>query len=274
MESPTPELHSRPSMAACIIGDEILNGKIEDTNTRYLARTCFSYGMELKRVEVVGDEFADIADAVQRLSARYDFVVTTGGIGPTHDDITYEAIARAFGRELKYHDETLERMDRLATNKTQLATLDKEALSARRRMALLPTPCRVTYLRDDFWVPLAIIDNVHIFPGVPKIFRAMLDSWFANHLFKHAPTSPKLIPQPFVRLTIATRWPESKIAKYLTQLQEKVTTQRVKIGSYPLWQNPRAAVVITFVGTDPVLLQECADQIKQAVEGFDWVDNE
>jgi molybdenum cofactor synthesis domain-containing protein len=88
--------------AAClIIGDEVLNGKTKDSNSHYLSKLCFSYGIQLKRIEVIPDDCGDIVKSVKNLVAAHDFVFTSGGIGPTHDDITYKSIAKAFYMPLK-----------------------------------------------------------------------------------------------------------------------------------------------------------------------------
>ncbi|RKP37156.1 putative molybdopterin binding domain-containing protein [Dimargaris cristalligena] len=299
-----------PSIAACIIGDEILNGKIQDTNVRYLARACFQLGLTLQRVEMVADDHADIAEAVRRLAARYDHVITTGGIGPTHDDITYEALARAFGDgKLVYHQPTLDRMERISPSQqpsprsrsinSSRGTADETsavaaaaAHHARRRMALLPEHAQVVFPCEHLWVPIATVENVAIFPGIPALFQTMLDAWLPTLLIPSSP-SPSLRPteptststpnppphtrlavRPFQRVAIATHWPESRIAAPLTELQAQVADQKIKIGSYPLWQDPRAKVVITFVGRDPERLTRCAELIKRQVEGFDWQEEE
>jgi len=101
--------------AAClVIGDEVLGGKTVDTNSAYMAKFCFGLGMALKRVEVIADDESEIIEAVRRMSDNYDFVVTSGGIGPTHDDITYQSIAKAFGLPLKLHDESYEKMKKFS----------------------------------------------------------------------------------------------------------------------------------------------------------------
>jgi molybdenum cofactor synthesis domain-containing protein len=103
-----------------IIGDEVLNGKTKDSNSNYFAKWCFDRGIDVRRIEVIPDDEDDIVEAARRMTSKYDFVITSGGIGPTPDDITYQSIAKAFdGEPLEYHDETLRRM--------------QENLQARRR---------------------------------------------------------------------------------------------------------------------------------------------
>merc|ERR1712093_135831 len=101
--------------AAClIIGDEVLGGKTVDTNSAYMAKFCFQLGMALKRIEVIADDEDEIVEAVKRMSTNYDFVVTSGGIGPTHDDITYQSIAKAFSLPLILHDEAYAKMKKFS----------------------------------------------------------------------------------------------------------------------------------------------------------------
>ncbi|KAI0478464.1 MoaB/Mog domain-containing protein [Xylariaceae sp. FL0804] len=129
--------------AAClIIGDEVLGGKTTDTNSSYMAKWCFSLGMNLKRVEVIEDDEDEIMEAVRRMSDRYDFVVTSGGIGPTHDDITYPSVAKAFGLSLALHSEGYARMRRLSKPHKSEPNfswdVDSPARTARLRMMQLP----------------------------------------------------------------------------------------------------------------------------------------
>merc|ERR1712098_700199 len=94
--------------AGCIIiGDEVLGGKTVDTNSAYFAKFCFSLGIQLKRIEVIADDEEEIIEAARRMSKNYDLVVTSGGIGPTHDDITYQSIAKAFNLPLELHETTV-----------------------------------------------------------------------------------------------------------------------------------------------------------------------
>lgn len=160
--------------AGClIIGDEVLNGKTRDSNSNYLARWCFDLGIELKRIEVIADDEDEISEAVRRFAQNYDFVVTSGGIGPTPDDITYESQAKAFGAmPLEYHDETLKRMEAHQKTRSYSHEQTEEMLTARKRMALFPTDgegCSVDVIFpcEELWVPVVRMKGrVHILPGV------------------------------------------------------------------------------------------------------------
>ncbi|GAB7350783.1 hypothetical protein MBLNU459_g1324t1 [Dothideomycetes sp. NU459] len=259
--------------AAClIIGDEVLGGKTVDTNSAYLAKFCFSLGINLKRIEVIGDEEAEISEAVTRMSAAYDFVVTSGGIGPTHDDITYASIAGAFGLPLVLHDETFSRMKRLSRPHPSQPHFDWEtpsaALEAKKRMVILPRDekladdLQVVFTSDDLWVPVAVVNgNVHILPGVPRLFERMLTG-----------LKPKLLPRltdpegkGVYRVLFSTPLAESAVAEYLTALSKKVESKGVKVGSYPRWGKSRNTV--TLVGRDKEFMDSLIPEVEKGVNG-------
>lgn len=139
-----PDAHMVRTAACLIIGDEVLNGKTHDSNSNTMAKLCFELGIEMKRVEVIPDDEETIVETVRRLSRTYDWVVTSGGIGPTPDDITYASLARAFHAEpLEYNQETIRRMD--IGNKRRFGDVQvpEEVVTARRRMALFPSKAEV-----------------------------------------------------------------------------------------------------------------------------------
>ncbi|KAJ5997588.1 hypothetical protein N7522_009248 [Penicillium canescens] len=259
--------------AAClIIGDEVLGGKTIDTNSPYLAKFCFSLGMQLKRVEVIPDDEEDIMEAVQRMSSRYDFVVTSGGIGPTHDDITYSSIAKAFGLKLQLHQPAFERMKRLSKPHPMQPNFDWETpspgLNAKLRMVELPFDPKIpaedqaVFVADDMWVPIAVVNgNVHILPGVPRLFERLLEN-----------LRPRLIPRLMdpegkgtFRCLISTPLPESAVAPYLTELAAKVESNGVKVGSYPRWGKKRNTV--TLVGADKAFIESLIAEVEEGVQG-------
>jgi molybdenum cofactor synthesis domain-containing protein len=149
--------------AVLIIGDEILSGRTQDTNLRDIARYLGVHGVDVAEVRIVPDVIAEIADAVNHLRGRYDYVVTTGGIGPTHDDITADAIAAAFGVELYEHPDIIAIMQ------------DKwELTAARRRMARIPVGGDL--VKNPVQGPPGFtIGNVFVLAGVPAIMRGMLE---------------------------------------------------------------------------------------------------
>ena len=155
--------------AMLFIGDEILSGRTKDRNIGHLADILTAVGIDLKEVRIVSDDEDDIAAAVNALRTRYDYVFTTGGIGPTHDDITADSVARAFGVPCVYHDEAYAQLE------AHYARRGMEFTEARKRMARIPLGAS---LIDN---PISIapgfrIGNVHVMAGVPAIFQAMLDN--------------------------------------------------------------------------------------------------
>jgi len=259
--------------AAClIIGDEVLGGKTVDTNSAYMAKFSFNLGMNLKRIEVIADDEEEIVEAVQRMSDKYDFVVTSGGIGPTHDDITYQSIAKAFGLPLILHDEAYARMKRLSKRHPSQANFswdeDSPARRAKLRMVELPTDesrddrMQVIFPTEDLWVPVAVINgNVHVLPGVPSLFQKLLDD-----------LKPYLLPRlqnpegkGIHRILISTPLPESEVAPYLTELAGRIESKGIKVGSYPRWGKARNTV--TLVGRDQDLLESLVHEVEKNVEG-------
>ncbi|KAE8391961.1 MoaB/Mog domain-containing protein [Aspergillus alliaceus] len=259
--------------AAClIIGDEVLGGKTIDTNSAYFAKYCFSLGIQLKRVEVIADDESEIIEAVRRMSSNYDFVVTSGGIGPTHDDITYESIAKAFGLKLKLHRAAFDRMKKLSKPHPMQPQFDWDTpspgLTAKLRMVelphddTLPEEQQAIFVADDMWVPVAIVNgNVHILPGVPRLFERLLE-----HL------KPTLLPRltnpegkGIYRYLFSTPLPESAVAPYLTDLATRTSSQGIKVGSYPRWGKKRNTV--TLVGTDQNFMDSLVSEVEQNVQG-------
>ncbi|KAI8956155.1 molybdopterin binding domain-containing protein [Xylaria longipes] len=259
--------------AAClIIGDEVLGGKTVDTNSAFMAKWCFTLGMNLKRVETIEDDEDEIIEAVRRMSNRYDFVVTSGGIGPTHDDITYQSIAKAFGLPLKLHGEAYERMKKLSKpNKSQPNfswDVDSPAKTARLRMVELPIDesrdvnKQVLFPRDELWVPVSVVNgNVHILPGVPRLFEGLLEGLKPFIVDRLVDPEGKGI----CRVIISTPLPESAVAGYLTGLAAKVAPKGVKVGSYPRWGKKNNSV--TLVGRDRDYLESLVAEVVANVEG-------
>ncbi|KAK1988453.1 molybdenum cofactor synthesis domain-containing protein [Colletotrichum cereale] len=258
--------------AAClIIGDEVLGGKTVDTNSAYMAKWCFSLGINLKRVEVIEDDESEIVEAVRRMSDRYDFVVTSGGIGPTHDDITYQSIAKAFDLPLVLNQDAFERMKRLSGPRPDLPPfswdVDSPALQAKLRMVILPTdekrdPAQqFLFPHKDLWVPVNVVNgNIHILPGIPRLFEKLLDGLKPGILPRL--TDPE--GKGLCRVLISTPLPESTVAAYLTQLAAKVGPKGVKVGSYPRWgQNG----TVTLVGRDQAYIESIVDEVVEGVDG-------
>ncbi|KAG8360708.1 hypothetical protein FVEN_g1830 [Fusarium venenatum] len=261
------------STAAClIIGDEVLGGKTVDTNSAYLAKWCFNLGISLKRIEVIADDESEIIEAVRRMSDGYDFVVTSGGIGPTHDDITYQSIATAFNLPLKLHQETFEKMKLLSKPHPNQPKFDWEvdspARRAKLRMAELPTDesrdlkKQALFPQEDLWVPVSVVNgNIHILPGVPRLFQRLLEG-LKPHILPRL-TDPE--GKGTHRVLFSTPIPESGVAEFLTTLAAKIEPKGVKVGSYPRWGKENNTV--TLVGRDLDYLESLVEEVEAGIQG-------
>ena len=155
----------RVTAAVLIIGDEILSGRTQDTNLNFIAKYLGTYGVDLAEARVVPDIKQEIIEALNHLRARYDYVITTGGIGPTHDDITADCVAEAFGVELYEHPEIVEMMAK---------RWGGEVNAARRRMARVPVGGSL--VKNSVQGPPGFqIGNVFVLAGVPMVMRGMMD---------------------------------------------------------------------------------------------------
>ncbi len=231
----------RPTRTAAglIIGDEILSGKIREANVFELARVLRNRGVELARVVVIPDSIPVIVHEVQQLSKAYDHVFTSGGVGPTHDDVTIAAIAEAFDVPV-VRDPDLERVlrdyygDDVTENHLLLANVPEGV----KKLRIARTP----------W-PLAVIENVWILPGIPEVFRMKLEI-----VHEHLEASA-----PFVTRSVFTKLDEAALKPFLDETVSQFP--KVAIGSYPRWQDPKYETKVTFDGTDK-------DAVERAFEDF------
>ncbi|CAO3616777.1 unnamed protein product [Cunninghamella echinulata] len=256
------------SAACLVIGDEILTGKIQNVNSYCLAKFLFELGIELKRIEVVGDNEYDISEAIKKLSVNHDFVFTSGGIGITHDDITYASIAKAFNLTLALDPFTWEKVLLLrskqlsssTTKTTEIAPLD-----GYKQMATFPSPSQHIRAHDQIPIPIILVNNnVYILPGIPRLFKLLLHS-LSHHIKQKITTTTT----PFYRRQIGSKKPEGIIANLLTELQKSVQKDNIKIGSYPKLNDPNLSVVISLVGKDTSKLDEITKIIVEKIDG--WV---
>ena len=230
--------------AIVVVGNEILSGRTQDKNVAYIAQKLSDVGINLAQVRVIPDIEAEIVDAVNYLRLKYTYVFTTGGIGPTHDDITSASVAVAFGRKFERNPDALKR----------LRDHYKEELNdARARMADMP---RDVDLIDNpvSAAPGFKIDNVFVMAGVPAIMQAMFDA---------------VLPQlkqgkPLKSRTLSTHLPEGKIAYALGEIQVKHPD--VSIGSYPFFHEGHVGVSVVLRADDDFALQKAATAVKHLFE--------
>lgn len=249
---------SPPTAAFLVIGDEILSGSITDANTPWLAKFLHSRGVDLIRVEYVPDDVPDIANTCIRLRERVGpqgFVFTSGGIGPTHDDKTYEAISKALGLSLSPHHPTIELM------KEHYSSRGIELNESRLRMALLPDPCDVL-VTPGSWVPLVVAGgNVYILPGIPRLFQSMIEAHIDR--FK-GPQSHSV--------SLYSHVGEGDLAKALSGIAS--AHPKVRIGSYPNtkfdFNNPKNTlahrVKLVFEGRDIEAVEAAVQDAKNCID--------
>ncbi|ORX63003.1 Molybdopterin binding protein [Hesseltinella vesiculosa] len=223
-------------------------------------------GITLKKIEVVPDDTKAIADSVTQLSSHHHIVFTSGGIGPTMDDISYDAIAKAYGVDLSLDDETCQRMKDMAQRQSNDPVW--ELTDARKRMALFPTGANILRVDPKLWVPVVVVNNnIHILPGVPRLFEQLVHG-LRPHI-EQTMASLHMTPTKFHRVEIATSESEGIIAPVLNTLQDKFAN--VSIGSYPKWglgpQGER--VVVSIVGKDEQCVHQAAKEIQEGIQG--WV---
>ncbi|WP_427939347.1 competence/damage-inducible protein A [Achromobacter marplatensis] len=234
-----------PGVAMIVIGDELLSGRTRDSNMHHLAGELTKAGFDLREVRVVGDDQDAIAGAVNSLRATHDQVFTSGGIGPTHDDITADSVAAAFGLPIGVRE------DAKAILEEHCRRHGIEMNAARLRMARVPEGA-VLIDNPVSSAPGFSLDNVHVLAGVPAIFEAMVASVLPT-LVGGAP-----IHSEAVRVNL----PEGEIAGPLRRIAEAYAG--LSFGSYPFVLHGRFGVNLVVRGTDPELLGSAVTELQEA----------
>lgn len=235
---------TNPTAAMLVIGDEILSGRTRDSNMHYLAGELTRIGITLREVRVVADEHPDIVAAVQALSARYAQVFTSGGIGPTHDDITADAVAEAMGATIGH------RADAMALLQAHYDRAGLPFNEARQRMARIPEGA--TLIDNPVsTAPGFTIGNVHVMAGVPNIFQAMVAS-----------VLPKLTGgPPLLSQSLRVNRGEGEIAAPFGALAAEFPD--LSMGSYPFIQNGAHGTNLVIRGTDPGRVDQAMVRLTQ-----------
>jgi molybdenum cofactor synthesis domain-containing protein len=229
-----------------VIGDEILSGRTKDVNIGAVADFCTDLGIDLTEVRVVSDVEAAIIEAVQALSARYTYVFTTGGIGPTHDDITADAVAKAFGVALPINPEARAMLE------ARWKTTGTEVTEARLRMARIPEGASLI-VNSVSAAPGFRIGNVHVMAGVPVIMRAMLEA-----------IAPTLKGGKKIRsITVKAAVGEGTLGGPLGALQAEYPD--VKMGSYPQMGQDRVMTELVLRSSDEARLAEAGEKVRAMV---------
>ncbi|MEL6507726.1 MAG: molybdopterin-binding protein [Pseudomonadota bacterium] len=248
-----------PSISAAMvaIGDELLSGRTRDANIHHLSGWLTERGIRLVEVRIIEDDLGAIAAAVNALRTRFDYVFTSGGIGPTHDDITYEAIARAFDRPCTPHPEAMALITTWYEAKGQAVTPE------RARMALMPEGATLIH-NTASGAPGVQLDNVFVLAGVPRIFQAMLTA-----------IDPVLTRgvRRYSKAVTAHGLPESKLARQLADIQAALNG--VSIGSYPI-DGDEWGVTVVVRSESEMLVNQVIVSVRAAMQalGADPVDGD
>ena len=233
----------QPSAAMLVIGDELLSGRTHDANMHYLAKELTEIGISLTEARFIRDDPAAIVSSIIELSKRFDYLFTSGGIGPTHDDITTDCVAEAFEKKASIRPDALKILQEYYDGK------DIELNEARLRMARIPETAE---LIDNpiSAAPGYVIENVYVMAGVPKIFQSMLKT-----------VTPKLEKGlPTLSLSVKIYKGEGDIA---LDLEEMVKTfDQLNFGSYPFSEKGVHGTNIVIRGTDKKLMEEAEDKVR------------
>ena len=228
-----------------IIGNEILSGRTKDLNTSVLSKWLNSIGIKVVEVRAIPDIEEIIINTVNELKQKFDYVFTSGGIGPTHDDITSESVSKAFSLKYEIHKEAYKILEKYyGTN---------EFNEGRQRMSWMPSKANLI-LNPASGAPGFYVENVFCLPGVPSILESMLPSL----------TNKVVGGEPILSKTISLRTLESEIAKPLKQVQEK--NKDVDIGSYPFFKKGRIGVSIVLRSRDQSKIDKCNSQILEFIK--------
>lgn len=229
--------------AMVVIGDELLSGKIAEQNVMPLARALLALGIRLSRVVVIPDDVRVIAEEVRRLSDQADIVFTSGGIGPTHDDVSVEGVARALGADV--------------VESPELVGLLESVYGARfsalhRRMARVPRGSTLLMSKDVRW-PAIVCGKVWMLPGVPELFR-MRVGVLREHMRG---------PRPIYGAEVLSRAEEADITGQIDVVVARYPD--VQVGSYPKWADPAYKTRVTFDGIDEGRVTQAASDFRELI---------
>jgi molybdenum cofactor synthesis domain-containing protein len=229
-----------PTAAAVIIGDEILSGKFPDENGPFLVARLRALGCDLRRLVVIGDGVAEIADEVALCAARYDHVITTGGVGPTHDDRTLEGIGAAFGVPCERRPELVALLDRYGLERSE----------TNLRMATVPVGAELVLPKLAAF-PVVRVRNVWVFPGIPKLMRSKFEE-----------VAPAFAGEQVLCVRLLVDRPETEIAGVLADGASHHPV--VTIGSYPRFESDYQ-VMVTLESRDVEALRAATEALQAAL---------
>ena len=235
---------NKVNAAIIIIGNEILSGRTQDANLAYISKWLNTYGVQVKEAKIIPDLENEIINNINELRKKFNYIFTTGGIGPTHDDITAKSVAKAFNLKYEFHKEAF-------------AILKKyykagEFNEGRQKMAKMPYNARLIF-NPSSGAPGFIVENVFCLPGIPSILQSMLGD-LKNEI---------LGGKPLISKTINLGTVESEIALPLKEIQEK--NNKVEIGSYPFIKAGKVGVAIVLRSEDESEISICNEQILELI---------
>ena len=233
------------SAAIVIIGNEILSGRTQDINVSFLAKWLNDLGVSVEEVRIIEDKEESIVKTIKEVKNNFKYVFTTGGIGPTHDDITSKSIAKAFNLSCGYHKEAYDILEKYYK--------PGEFNEGRKKMAKIPEQATLIYNHSS-GAPGFIVKNVFCLPGVPSILKSMVEG------LKNKIIGGKKI----LSKTISVSTVESEIAKTLEIIQNKF--KDIEIGSYPFFKMGKVGVSIVMRSTEKNKIEDCSKQIVSFIQ--------
>ena len=241
MSDTTENRSSKVTAGLVIIGDEILKGHTKDLNASFLLSKLWSNGIHVKKVSFVPDDVKSISDEVLEYSNKYSLVITAGGIGPTHDDVTYEAVAKAVNEPLKWNDELAEVIKRV-TKKDSLASIEK--------MVLVPASSKLYFGVDNSAkFPLLSVKNIYLFPGIPEYLQQSFQK--NEKLFSG--------DSKFLLMKIYLSADEDAITDACNKVDK--AHSHVHLGSYPILRNHVYKTKLTLESEDSIKLEAAYDDL-------------
>jgi len=237
--------NKKPEAAIIVIGNEILSGRTQDVNVSFLSKWLNELGVRVCEVRIIEDKEESIVNCIKEIKNKFKYVFTTGGIGPTHDDITSRSIAKAFKLKYNFHKEAYKILEEYYT--------PAKFSEGRKKMAKIPQGASLIY-NPSSGAPGFVIENVYCLPGVPSILKSMVSG------LKNKIVGGKKI----LSKTISVQSVESEIAKSLENIQNKFKS--VEIGSYPFFRLGKIGVSIVIRSTDKKKIDGCHKEIVSFLE--------
>ena len=233
---------ANPTAAICVIGDEILSGRTKDKNIGWLAERLTEIGIQLTEARIIADVKDTIIRHISDLSATNDYIFTSGGIGPTHDDITTESVAAAFGVAIERNQEAMRRL------KQHYMGTDIELNEVRKKMADIPVGA--TLIDNPVSAaPGFCLNNVYVMAGVPSIMQSMFEGLAPSLQGGTIPT----------RLTVQCATGEGNVAHILEQISDKY--EEISVGSYPWFKPGQFGTAVVLTGLDKTMVEIAAEEL-------------